>query len=93
MFIIDGMPGDYSTLNPNDIESIEVLKDASSTAIYGSSGANGVILITTKSGKAGMSRVTFSSNLTVDHAVSLPEFQTIMDKLPMVPAVGATKEI
>ena len=45
------MPGDYSTLNPNDIESIEVLKDASSTAIYGSSGANGVILITTKGGK------------------------------------------
>lgn len=37
LFIIDGMPGDYSTLNPNDIESIEVLKDASSTAIYGSS--------------------------------------------------------
>ena len=51
LFIIDGMPGDYNTLNPNDIESIEVLKDASSTAIYGSSGANGVIIITTKSAK------------------------------------------
>ena len=45
MFIIDGMPGDYSTLNPNDIESIEVLKDASSTAVYGAAGANGVIII------------------------------------------------
>ncbi len=42
-FIIDGMPGNYETLNPNDIESIEVLKDASSAAIYGSSGAKGVI--------------------------------------------------
>lgn len=50
LFIIDGMPGDYATLNPNDIESIEVLKDASSTAIYGAAGSNGVILITTKSG-------------------------------------------
>ncbi len=52
-FIIDGMPGDYSTLNPNDIENIEILKDASSTAVYGASGANGVVLITTKHGKEG----------------------------------------
>ena len=48
LFLIDGMPGDYSTINPNDIESIEVLKDASSTAVYGSEGSNGVIIITTK---------------------------------------------
>ena len=61
LFIIDGMPGDYATLNPNDIESIEVLKDASSTAIYGSSGANGVVLITTKNGKAGKVAVNFNA--------------------------------
>ncbi|GAB3570694.1 TonB-dependent receptor [Spirosoma luteolum] len=48
-----------STLNPNDIESIEVLKDASATAIYGSRGANGVVLITTKRGKAGQTRVSY----------------------------------
>lgn len=48
LFIIDGMEGSFSELNPNDIASIEVLKDASSTAIYGSSGANGVVIITTK---------------------------------------------
>lgn len=53
----------------------EYIKGASAAGLYGSQAANGVILITTKSGKAGMSRVTFSSNLTVDHAVSLPEFQ------------------
>ena len=64
-----------SNLNPDDIESMSILKGASAAALYGSQAANGVILITTKSGKAGMSRVTFSSNLTVDHAVSLPEFQ------------------
>lgn len=60
-FIIDGMPGDYSTLNPNDIESIEVLKDASSTAVYGAAGANGVVIITTKSGKAGKTNVNFNA--------------------------------
>jgi TonB-linked SusC/RagA family outer membrane protein len=65
-FIIDGMPGDYATLNPNDIESIEVLKDASSTAIYGASGANGVIIITTKNGKAGKINVDFNAYLGVN---------------------------
>lgn len=59
--IIDGMPGDFSTLNPNDIESIEVLKDASSTAVYGSAGANGVIIITTKSAKEGKINVSFNA--------------------------------
>lgn len=63
MFIIDGMPGDYATLNPNDIESIEVLKDASSTAVYGSSGANGVVIITTKGGKEGKLTANFNAFL------------------------------
>lgn len=64
-----------SNLNPDDIESLSILKGASAAALYGSQAANGVILITTKKGKAGMQRVTFSSNLTVDHAISIPEFQ------------------
>lgn len=51
-----------SMINPNDIESIDVLKDASATAIYGSRGANGVVMITTKKGKAGKARVEFSAN-------------------------------
>lgn len=54
-------PNPLATLNPNDIESIEVLKDASATAIYGSRGANGVVLITTKRGKAGETKVDFES--------------------------------
>ncbi len=61
LFIINGLPGDYETLNPYDIESIEVLKDASSTAVYGSAGSNGVIIITTKSGKAGKLTIDFNS--------------------------------
>ena len=60
LFIIDGLPGDYSTINPNDIASIEVLKDASSTAVYGSQGANGVIIITTKKGEAGKMAINFN---------------------------------
>jgi TonB-linked SusC/RagA family outer membrane protein len=61
LFIINGLPGDYATLNPNDIETIDVLKDAASTAVYGASGANGVIIITTKSGKAGKLNIDFNS--------------------------------
>ncbi|WP_346238619.1 TonB-dependent receptor [Niabella insulamsoli] len=61
LFIINGLPGDYATLNPYDIESIEVLKDASSTAVYGSAGSNGVVIITTKSGKAGRVTVDFNT--------------------------------
>ncbi|HLS95844.1 MAG TPA: TonB-dependent receptor [Sphingobacterium sp.] len=53
LYIIDGIPGNITNLNPNDIESIDILKDASSTAIYGSAGANGVFIITTKQAKVG----------------------------------------
>lgn len=63
LFVIDGFPmenPDNSVLNPDDIASIEVLKDASSTAIYGARGANGVIIITTKQGKAGNAVVTYN---------------------------------
>ncbi|MFC4213587.1 SusC/RagA family TonB-linked outer membrane protein [Pedobacter lithocola] len=68
LFVVDGYPSneDLSSLNPNDIESMEILKDASATAIYGSRGANGVILITTKRGKAGQLNI----NLEGYHGVS-----------------------
>ncbi|MDA0196494.1 MAG: TonB-dependent receptor [Bacteroidetes bacterium] len=62
LFVIDGILTDDSpNLNPNDIESIQVLKDASSAAIYGSRAANGVVVITTKKGTSGTPRITFSS--------------------------------
>ncbi len=61
LFIIDGIPGSYNQINPSDIESIDVLKDASSTAIYGSAGANGVVIITTKRGKEGKATVNFDA--------------------------------
>lgn len=72
----DAPPGDpLAALNPNDIESIEILKDASSTAIYGSRGANGVVLITTKSGKGSKDRVSFTSRFDLSQ---LPK------KIPML---------
>ena len=64
LIVIDGFQGgSLSDLSPNDIEDITVLKDASSTAIYGSEGANGVILITTKSGKAGKTQINYNGYL------------------------------
>ena len=59
LYLIDGVGGDITTLNPADIESIDVLKDAASAAIYGAQAANGVVLVTTKSGKEGSSKITY----------------------------------
>ena len=63
LYVVDGVIGAYGAaeLNPSDVQSIEILKDASATAIYGARGANGVVLITTKSGRSGQTRVEFSS--------------------------------
>ena len=77
----DGGDG-ISMINPDDIESITVLKGASASVLYGSQGANGVILITTKSGKAGKTRIVFSSNFTIDKIAYLPEFQTDYGSTP-----------
>ncbi len=62
LIVVDGYPisGSLATVNPNDIESLEVLKDAASAAIYGSRGANGVILVTTKKGKLGKARFSYN---------------------------------
>lgn len=68
-----------SSLNPSDIESIEILKDASATAIYGSRGANGVILITTKKGKTGKPRVTVNANFTIANATRLYDMLNLSD--------------
>ena len=66
LYIIDGIQGDINTLNANDIASIDILKDASSTAIYGSSGANGVIMVTTKRAEKGKVQVDFNSYVGVN---------------------------
>jgi TonB-dependent starch-binding outer membrane protein SusC len=76
LYVIDGIiGGDINTLNPQDIASLEVLKDASSTAIFGANGANGVILITTKRGNADKTSVNFNSYLG---------YQKVMKKLDLL---------
>ena len=72
LVLIDGVEGNMNTLNPNDIESISVLKDVASSSIYGSRAAFGVILITTKSGKVGRTRVNVSSNVRFNAPTTLP---------------------
>lgn len=70
--LIDGIEGSMNDLNPDDIESLTVLKDAASAAIYGAKAANGVILITTKEGKDGV-RVSYSNNFSFSAPLKLPE--------------------
>jgi TonB-dependent starch-binding outer membrane protein SusC len=93
LFVVDGLPLDNAStgggdplnfLNSADIESIDVLKDASATAIYGSRGANGVIIITTKKGKAGSSVLTLSANLG---------FSTLANKIPVFSADEFRREV
>lgn len=78
LYVLDGVPfsGDLNSINPNDIESTTVLKDATATAIYGSRGANGVILLTTKAGRAGTSVIEVDVK-TGTNMSSLPRYSTI----------------
>lgn len=94
LFVVDGMPLDNAStggatnplafINPQDIESIDVLKDASATAIYGARGANGVILVTTKRGKAGFTSVSYSFN---------GGFSKMANKLPVFSAAEYKKHV
>ncbi|WP_050708680.1 SusC/RagA family TonB-linked outer membrane protein [Dysgonomonas sp. HGC4] len=76
LILIDGIEGDMNSLNPNDIASISVLKDAASSSIYGARAAFGVILITTKTGKSGRTSVSYLGNLRLSSAIQVPN---IMD--------------
>ena len=75
LVIVDGVPSDISSVNPQDIASIDVLKDASAAAIYGSRAGNGVLIITTKRGESGPVNVKFSSTVTM---------QSLAKKFPLV---------
>ncbi len=79
LILIDGIEGDLNLLNPNDIESISVLKDAASASIYGSRAAFGVLLVTTKSGKAGKVRVTYSGDVRFSTATQLPKMANSLE--------------
>ena len=76
LILIDGFEGDPSLLNPNDVETVSILKDAASAAIYGARGVFGVVLITTKKGSKGRANVTYSSNYASKSPVTTPDFVT-----------------
>ena len=87
LYVVDGIPGvDPTTINPADIESIDVLKDAASAAIYGAQAANGVVIMTTRSGKAGKTQVTFDGYYGWQSAArkikmcNANEYMTLMDE-------------
>jgi TonB-linked SusC/RagA family outer membrane protein len=86
LYIIDGIGGNINNINQNDIQSIEILKDAASTAIYGAAGANGVILVTTKQGSEGEMKVNFSMKVgmqskvnPIDLLTSQQEYELLKD--------------
>jgi TonB-dependent SusC/RagA subfamily outer membrane receptor len=86
LYIIDGVEGDITAVSPSDIESIDVLKDAASAAIYGAQSANGVVLVTTKSGKEGKAQVTFDAYYGIQNVarkadmLNAREYMSIMNE-------------
>lgn len=103
LYVIDGFPVenmDINSINPNDIESLEILKDPSSVSIYGSRGANGVILITTKRGKSGPPRVTYTFSNGIQNDVNrvkmmspyeFVKLQLELDSINSTPAIPSTR--
>lgn len=98
LYIIDGVPtageagaeglSPLAAINPNDIESINILKDASATAIYGSRGSNGVVLITTKKGKLGEGKLTYNTYLAVQQPTNKIEVMNLQQYAQLQNAIG-----
>lgn len=84
LYVVDGIPQEFSRIDPNDIASISVLKDASASAIYGSRAANGVILITTKRGALSKSTISYNGYVGVTSPTRIPERVSIGDYLRLV---------
>lgn len=76
LILIDGFEGDPSLLNPNDVESVSILKDAASAAIYGARGVFGVVLITTKKAEKGRTNVSYSTNYAIKSPLQVPDYVT-----------------
>ncbi|MDR3184445.1 MAG: SusC/RagA family TonB-linked outer membrane protein, partial [Prevotellaceae bacterium] len=74
LVLIDGLEGNLNAIDPADVESFSILKDASATAVYGVRGANGVVLVTTKRGQPGKLKITARANFTLSHLNRMPEY-------------------
>lgn len=102
LWIINGFPGNINMINTSDIESVEILKDASATAIYGSRGANGVVIVTTKGAKEGKIRVSYDGSVGIQtlykqmDVLSGDEYMTYLNEKARVnsqPAVFTPEQI
>jgi len=91
LILVDGVPGTMNEINPNDIESISVLKDASSAAIYGARSANGVILITTKKGKEGKISVAYNGYFGVSKPTEFPDLAASWEYAEMYNIASGTQ--
>lgn len=83
LIIVDGVERSFSNLDPNEIASISILKDASATAVYGVKGANGVIIVTTKRGRKGGVQLEFSAEVSLKEATRLPEYLNSYETLQL----------
>lgn len=84
LVLVDGVPGNINDVHPNDVESLSVLKDGASAAIYGARAASGVILITTKRAKSGAPRVTYAHESGFDSPTSIPDYVRTPDYMRMI---------
>ena len=79
LVLIDGLEGDINSIDPADIESFSILKDASATAVYGVRGANGVVLVTTKRGQSGKMQIKARANFTLSYLKRMPKYLRAYD--------------
>lgn len=93
LVIIDGVSGSLKNLNPADIASIEILKDASSAAIYGATGGNGVILVTTKNGTSGNMKISANVYRGIENAVNKVDLMNAQEYLELLEEIEGTKKI
>ena len=93
LYVVDGIQADaslFNTINPQDIDNITILKDAASTAIYGASGANGVVIVTTKKGKAGPAQISFTSQVGFSTIPKTLDLLKAADYVKLIKDIAAT---
>ena len=93
LYVIDGIQGDFNSVSPQDIDNITILKDASSTAIYGSAAANGVVIVTTKKAKSGAPKISYSSKIGVAKAWRQLDLLKTTDYVALIKDIAATKAV
>ena len=93
LVLIDGVEGNINDLDPEDIESFSVLKDASATAVYGTRGANGVVIVTTKKGTAGKLNINAKANVGYSYSPRMPEYLRAYDYATLANEAAASRDM